>query len=96
MAQSNDTTGEFTVEEVCAVVATCVGPQDGGAKADIDADTELLLTGMLDSLTIVKIVAELERRLDVSIPESIVVARNFRTPTTLHQAVAEVREAVAS
>lgn len=96
MAPSNDNTREFTVEEVCAIVATCIGAQDTGGPADVDADTELLLTGMLDSLTIVKIVAELERRLDVSIPESIVVARNFRSPTTLHRAVVEAREAVAS
>lgn len=81
-----------TLDALCRIVA-------GAIKTDgtpIDADTELLLTGLLDSLTVVKIVSELETAIGVELPQTMVVARNFRTPRALHDALTTVLEPGAS
>ena len=46
---------------------------------DIDVDTDLLLTDLVDSLGVVEIVAWLEDRLDVRIDPVDVVLENFQT-----------------
>ncbi|GAA4665165.1 acyl carrier protein [Gordonia humi] len=86
---THDHPAPLTVDDVCAVVTDAIAARHGRTET-IDADTQMLLTGMLDSLTLVAIVAELEKRLDAKLPEDMVVARNFRTPTALHTAVSAV------
>ena len=48
---------------------------------DIQIDTELL--NIIDSLTILNIVSELEYEYDLIIPENMVVLENFRTITSI-------------
>lgn len=86
---TNQNLGALTVDDVCAVVSEAIVRRHGSAEP-IDADTQMLITGMLDSLTLVNIVADLEKRLGRKLPEDMVVARNFRTPTTLHSALTAV------
>jgi len=86
---TQDHSAPLTVDDVCAVVADAITARHGRTEA-IDADTQMLLTGMLDSLTLVAIVADLEKRLGAKLPEDMVVARNFRTPSALHAAVSAV------
>ena len=74
------------VTEICALISPCL--KASGPETDVQPDTELLLTGVLDSLTVVKIVAELERTIGVDLPPTFVAAKNFRTPQTLHDALA--------
>ncbi|MCF8568820.1 acyl carrier protein [Gordonia sp. HY002] len=81
-----DDSGQLTIDDVCEVVSEAIVRRHGKAEP-IDADTQMLLTGMLDSLTLVNIVGDLEKRLGRKLPEDMVVARNFRTPTTLHAAL---------
>ena len=45
----------------------------------VEADTDLLLTGLVDSLGVVEVVAWLEDRLDVTIDPVDVVLENFQT-----------------
>ena len=47
--------------------------------AEIDADTELLVSGLVDSLGVVQIVAWLEERLSSPIDPADVVFENFET-----------------
>ncbi|AHH18370.1 hypothetical protein NONO_c35830 [Nocardia nova SH22a] len=75
------------IEEICAILHTAVAKRHSDSPIRVDPDTELLLTGLIDSLTLVNVVAEIERRTTTKLPESFVVARNFRTPSTLHAAV---------
>ena len=83
---TQDDSGQLTIGDVCEVVSEAIVRRHGKAEP-IDADTQMLLTGMLDSLTLVNIVGDLEKRLGRKLPEEMVVARNFRTPTTLHAAL---------
>jgi acyl carrier protein len=46
---------------------------------EVVADTDLLLTGLVDSLGVVQIVAWLEDRLGIEIDPSDVVLENFQT-----------------
>ncbi|WP_018180252.1 acyl carrier protein [Jongsikchunia kroppenstedtii] len=78
-----------SVDDVRAVVSEAIARRHGRTEP-IENDTEILLTGMLDSLTLVNIVADLERHLGRKLPEDLVVARNFRTPQTLHASVSAV------
>ncbi|GAC70663.1 acyl carrier protein [Gordonia soli] len=87
--ESLDGAATLSVDDVAAVVSDAIARKHGRTET-IDADTEILLTGMLDSLTLVNIVAELEQRLGRKLPEDLVVARNFRTPATLHASVLAV------
>jgi acyl carrier protein len=45
----------------------------------VDAETDLLLTGLVDSLGVVQIVGWLEDRLDISIEPGDVTLDNFQT-----------------
>lgn len=83
---THDDLAQPTIDDVCEVVSKAIIRRHGGTDP-IDADTQMLLTGMLDSLTLVNIVADLERRLGRKLPDDMVVARNFRTPTSLHTAL---------
>ncbi|MGO3327672.1 acyl carrier protein [Gordonia sp. (in: high G+C Gram-positive bacteria)] len=83
---TQDDSGQLTIDDVCEVVSEAIVRRHGKTEP-IDADTQMLLTGMLDSLTLVNIVGDLEKRLGRKLPEDMVVARNFRTPTALHVAV---------
>ncbi|MET9198980.1 phosphopantetheine-binding protein [Gordonia sp. NPDC003585] len=89
MTSNNVDTAPVSVEDVCTIVSGAIARRHGHADA-VTPDSELLLTGLLDSLTLVNIVADLEQRIGQKLPEDIVVARNFRTPAKLHATVAEV------
>lgn len=74
------------VEDVCSLVTRVVRAASGETP-EIVPDTPLLLSGLLDSLTIMRIVSEIEADTGVALPESAIVARTFRTPSTIHDAV---------
>jgi acyl carrier protein len=78
---------ERLIEYIAAEVATADDP--------IDADTDLLLTGLVDSLGVILIVNWMEDELSISIDPADVVLENFQF---VHQMVAygQRREAVAA
>jgi acyl carrier protein len=80
-----------SVERICGLVSGCIAWADGEEHTEIEPDTELLALGLLDSLTIVRIVKMLEEQLGVVLPTSMVSAKNFRTPEHLARAVTQVR-----
>ncbi|RQO51192.1 acyl carrier protein [Rhodococcus sp. KBW08] len=86
MSSNIDSPSAPSLDAVCTVIAQAVR-SPGAEPTVVGADTELLLTGLLDSLTVVKIVAELERLVGGELPQSLAVARNFRTPASLHAAL---------
>lgn len=49
----------------------------------IEADTELLMSGIVDSLGVVNLVAWIEHELDVEIDPGDVVIENFETPAAI-------------
>ncbi|CAM3050412.1 acyl carrier protein [Skermania piniformis] len=82
----------LSLTEICTLVAGCI-KGTGPDAVVVTPDTELLLTGILDSLTVMKIVAELERSLGIDLPPTFIAAKNFRTPQTLHAAVVDTQHA---
>lgn len=82
--------GPFT-DRLIDYIATDVATADD----PIDPDTDLLLTGLVDSLGVVLIVAWMEDELGVSIDPGDVVLDNFQTVRQM-VAYAQRREAVAA
>ena len=81
------------VEELCVLIEEIIGESQGSAEDEkITPETQLLVSGLLDSLTIMKIITRLEARTGISFPEASVIATNFRTPTALWTAFAAVKE----
>ena len=79
------------VDDLCDLIARTLAETSAAPPPEIVADTPLLVSGLLDSLTIMALVAAIDREAGVSLPESEVVARNFRTPERLHAAVTRAR-----
>lgn len=62
--------GEQLIDFIQSAIAT--------ADDQIDADTDLLLTGLVDSLGVILIVDWLEEQLDIEIDPGDVTLENFR------------------
>jgi acyl carrier protein len=54
-----------------------------GVDADVDADTDLVMSGLVDSLGVVMIVENLEQRLDIRIDPVDVVIEHFSSVSTI-------------
>lgn len=80
------------VAELCELVGEVLQASAGSLSEEIGPDTELLVSGLLDSLTIMTIVREVESRSGISLPDTAVVASNFRTPRRLWDAITQVRD----
>jgi len=88
-----------SVNDLCALIQEHVAPmlaQDpvpGQPGRTVEADTPLLASGLLDSMTVVSLVVSLERECAIEIPEQAIMAANFRTPDQLWQLVSQLRGA---
>lgn len=76
-----------TVDDLCALISARIalsGRASGVAECClVIEETPLLESGMLDSIAVVQIVAEVQRQFHVDFPEYGIVAGNFRTPLHL-------------
>lgn len=61
---------------ICAEVASDVGPE-------LDADSDLVMSGIVDSLGVVMIVEDLERRLGIRIDPVDVVIEHFSSVSAI-------------
>ncbi|GAA2332280.1 acyl carrier protein [Streptomyces violaceusniger] len=80
-------------DELCSLIQEIIDEASGHADEKVDPSTPLLISGLVDSLTIMRIVARVEQRIGISFPETEVVAANFRTPTALWDAIEAVKGA---
>lgn len=58
----------------------------GGQR--VEPDTQLLASGLLDSMTLTHLVAFVEDTFAVSIPDDALASKNFRTPRVVVELVA--------
>jgi acyl carrier protein len=79
------------VDKLCTLIQQNIGESHGPVADAVRPDTPLLVSGLLDSLTIMKIITQIERESGVSLPETSIVAANFRTPASLWRAVQTAR-----
>jgi acyl carrier protein len=82
------------VDELCHLIEEIIGESQDTAGERVEPQTPLLMSGLLDSLTIMRIVTRVEASTGIAFPETAVVASNFRTPAALWEAVGAVRSGV--
>ncbi|MGY2439561.1 acyl carrier protein [Pseudomonas sp. SDO52101_S400] len=71
------------IETLCTLIHSNLLTQYQGADLVVVPDTALLEEGWLDSLTIISIVADVEKKFGIAFPEDKVIAASFRTPAAL-------------
>lgn len=79
-----------SIDDLCALIQKAIGESQAANGEEVRPETELLILGLLDSLTIMRIVTRIEEEAGITIPETSVVAANFRTPAALWDAVQAV------
>lgn len=76
-----------SVEELCALIGSRITWGPGEDASSLTADTPLLEMGLVDSLAIMEIVAALDKEAGVTLPDTEIVAANFRSPKALWTAI---------
>ncbi|MEV6791608.1 acyl carrier protein [Streptomyces sp. NPDC051320] len=76
-----------SVEDLCTLISSRITWSRNEDPRSLHADTPLLEMGLIDSLAIMEIVAALDKEAGVSLPDTEIVAANFRTPGTLWTAI---------
>ena len=66
-----------SADQVLAFVRTLLVRDDDDSS--LKADTDLLVSGLLDSLAVMRLVGFLETELNISVPPEDVTIENFRT-----------------
>ncbi|HZF89582.1 acyl carrier protein [Streptomyces sp.] len=85
-----------SVDDLCALIqefaASPLSPAAGREPGlEVTSDLRLLDTGLLDSMSVLTLVVEIEQRCGIRIPEEEMVAANFRTPAHLWDLVSSLR-----
>lgn len=80
-------TAIHSVEDLCALIQSRITWARGEEPQTLAPDTPLLEQGLLDSLAIMNIVAALDKQAGIELPETEIVAANFRTPAALWSVV---------
>ncbi|MCC3766836.1 acyl carrier protein [Streptomyces sp. UNOC14_S4] len=84
-----------TVEDLCTLISSKITWGRGEDPRQLRPDTPLLETGLLDSLTIMQIVTALDAEAGIALPDTEIVAANFRSPRALWAVVEDVRAGAA-
>jgi D-alanine--poly(phosphoribitol) ligase subunit 2 len=58
----------------------------------IDADVNLIDSGVLDSFDLLILVTELESQLNIIIPGEMLVPENFETPSSINRMIEALKE----
>ncbi|MFF5125712.1 acyl carrier protein [Streptomyces syringium] len=80
-----------SVDDLCVLISSKITWGRGETPARLAPDTPLLEQGLLDSLAIMEIVAALDKEAGIALPDTEIVAANFRTPQALWSAVEDHR-----
>ncbi|MEU7717514.1 phosphopantetheine-binding protein [Streptomyces tibetensis] len=89
-----------SVDDLCTLIQEYAASPLSPAAAredgfEVTSDLRLLDTGLLDSMSVLTLVVEIEQRCRISIPEDEIVAANFRTPAHLWDLVSSLRTQTA-
>ncbi|GAA4084614.1 MULTISPECIES: acyl carrier protein [Streptomyces] len=76
-----------SVEDLCTLIARRITWGRGEDPQSLNADTPLLEMGLVDSLAIMEIVSALDAEAGITLPDTEIVAANFRTPNALWAAI---------
>lgn len=68
------------MEDVATIIVDFIRDEMVGEESlDVDLDENLLTSGLVDSVGIVRLIAHVKERLGVSVPPTDLVPGNFRT-----------------
>jgi acyl carrier protein len=81
---------DVELEKVLSVIREFIAHKQGAAARPIDADTPLLRDGHIDSFGLVELIAELQQKLDVQIPDGALIPEDFETPRVLFERLRDV------
>lgn len=76
-----------SVEELCTLIGSRITWGRGEDAGSLNADTPLLEMGLVDSLAIMEIVTALDKEAGIALPDTEIIAANFRTPKALWAAI---------
>ncbi|MER7916671.1 MULTISPECIES: acyl carrier protein [unclassified Streptomyces] len=76
-----------SVDELCTLIGNRITWGRGQDARSLDADTPLLEMGLVDSLAIMEIVTALHKEAGIVLPDTEIVAANFRSPKALWAAI---------
>lgn len=80
MNQTVATQGATSTQDIEALVVTFIRDEMmGEPDLEVDLDENLLISGLVDSVGIVRLIAHLKDRLQVEVPPGDLVPENFRT-----------------
>ncbi|MEH6379274.1 acyl carrier protein [Streptomyces sp. KLMMK] len=84
-----------TVEDLCTLISSKITWGRGEEPRQLQPGTPLLEQGLLDSLSIMQIVAALDAQAGIVLPDTEIVAANFRSPQALWSVLEGLRAEVA-
>ncbi|MFF7729516.1 acyl carrier protein [Streptomyces sp. NPDC008001] len=84
-----------TVEELCTLISSKITWGRGEEPQQLSPTTPLLEQGLLDSLAIMQIVAALDAEAGIVLPDTEIVAANFRSPQALWDVLENIRAGAA-
>ncbi len=80
MQRTAATEGAVSAQDIEALVVAFIRDEMmGEPDLDVDLDENLLISGLVDSVGIVRLIAHLKDRLLVEVPPGDLVPENFRT-----------------
>lgn len=81
---------DVLLDNVLNVVRNFITDKRGAAARPIDADTPLLRDGHIDSFGLVELIAELQSKLGVTIPDGALIPEDFETPRVLFERLRDI------
>jgi len=81
---------DVPLDSILGVVRGFVEEKRGKSAAAISANTALLRDGYLDSFALVELIAELEKQLNISLPDGSLIPEDFETPEVLYNRLQEL------
>ena len=81
---------DVPIDSILDVIRNFVEKKRGKPAAAITASTPLLRDGYLDSFALVELIAELEKQLNLSLPDGSLIPEDFETPEVLHDRLRDI------
>ena len=81
---------DVAVDKVLTVVREFIAHKQGAATRPIDADTPLLREGHIDSFGLVELIAELQSKLQIDIPDGALIPEDFESPRVLFDRLRDI------
>lgn len=89
MLSAKTTSSEkVTTDEICQMLRTLVPAE----SQKIDVDTDIVGTGLLDSVAMVELILWLEEDKQIRIPEEDLLPENFRSVRVIHEFLGRLGE----